>query len=202
MKFVIGLGNPGRKYVYTRHNVGFRVLDNLAKLNNHRFKKDKFYEYSVYDNRVVLLKPLTYMNRSGEAVLKGLEQRKIDLESITIDNLLVVYDDLYIPLGDVRIRKKGADGGHNGIASVIQALSSQSFPRLKIGIGPEVGIEDNQINTNLFLRENTYSNYVLSNFSTQEEKILDNVIEFSTLLINSFINYDYETMINYYSKNK
>ncbi len=156
MKLIVGLGNPGSEYHLTRHNVGFMVIDYLCESFGvslkpgkgdwygleHKYKGEKFY----------LMKPTTFMNASGNAVIDIVNKKKIDLKDI-----LIVYDDFQLPLGTIRVRAKGSDGGHKGLASIIYSLNSLEFPRMRIGIGTEVKIS----------MEN-YTEFVLSNFSQDE----------------------------------
>ena len=133
MKLIVGLGNPGRKYENTRHNVGFRVIDELSRrwrieVNRHRFS-GCFGSGRVRDEPVLLLEPTTYMNLSGRAVREAMTFHKLALE-----DLLVVVDDLALPLGRLRIRSKGSGGGHKGLTDVIGALGEDEFARLRIGI--------------------------------------------------------------------
>lgn len=128
---VFGLGNPGLQYARTRHNVGYMVVDFLAQEFKLRFRSYSGYERAQKPgdgSRLVLVKPTVYMNNSGEAV-KRITRR-------TKDNFIIVCDDTNLPVGRIRIRKRGSDGGHNGIASVIVKLGTEEFPRLRIGIGP------------------------------------------------------------------
>ncbi len=137
IQLVVGLGNPGRIYRDTPHNIGFEVLDLLAARQNLRFKRGFGLRSWVSTwhrepSPVRLLKPRTFMNRSGEAVARAVRKWKLSPE-----NVLIVYDDLELPLGRLRLRKRGSAGGHNGITSVIRGLEdSQEFPRLRIGVGP------------------------------------------------------------------
>jgi PTH1 family peptidyl-tRNA hydrolase len=129
-----GLGNPGDEYADTRHNIGFRVLDDFAKRcssTRRRRVGDSLLEAARVDSTTVILcKPLTYMNNSGVAVAEVLTRY-----GIPIENLLVIVDDFALPLGTIRIRGKGSDGGHNGLYSIIQSVGSQGFPRVRCGIG-------------------------------------------------------------------
>jgi len=133
-KLLIGLGNPGREYQATRHNLGFQVIDNLAEKLSFPWQKEKFkglYTTGIYQQqKIMLLKPLTYMNNSGECVRDFINYFQIPLE-----NILVIYDDLTLPLGSFRYRQQGSSGGHNGVKSIIECLRTQKFQRLKIGIG-------------------------------------------------------------------
>jgi peptidyl-tRNA hydrolase, PTH1 family len=134
MKLIVGLGNPGKKYEQTRHNTGFLVIDNLAKKLNTQFSQTKFhslYTVVVYNNeQVMLLKPQTYMNLSGEAVSAAVRFFKIKHEDI-----LVIIDDLDLPVGKIRVRAGGSAGGQKGLKSVMDHLSDTNIPRLRVGIG-------------------------------------------------------------------
>jgi PTH1 family peptidyl-tRNA hydrolase len=133
LKVIVGLGNPGKKYEMTKHNVGFWAVDQLSEKWGIPFQKEKWNseiaEGIVNGEKVYLLKPLTYMNLSGEAVGAAIRFLKIPLE-----DLLVIYDDMDIPLGQLRLRQKGSSGGHNGIKSLIHHLGTEQFNRIKIGI--------------------------------------------------------------------
>ncbi len=142
---VVGLGNPGEKYMRTRHNIGFMALDYLSEKLNFKITKSKF-KACVADcefagKRVLFMKPQTFMNNSGEAVRDAVEFYKIPIE-----NVIVIFDDISLAPGKMRIRQKGSDGGHNGIKSIIYHLNSNEFPRIKIGVGakpnPEYDLAD------------------------------------------------------------
>ena len=155
---IVGLGNIGPEYEGTRHNIGFRVLDTLAKVSNLVFQ-DKRYGFvahmKVKNQELVLLKPSTYMNLSGNAVRYWMQQEKIPIERV-----LVIVDDLSLPVGTIRMRQGGADGGHNGLKHIAQMLGTQQYNRLKFGIGndfPRGGQVD----------------FVLGKFSPDDEKIVD-----------------------------
>ena len=159
MKYlIVGLGNIGPEYDGTRHNIGFRVLDALSKASNTAFE-DRRYGFvahmRVKNAELVLLKPSTYMNLSGNAVRYWLLQEKIPVE-----NMLVVVDDLSLPLGTIRIRQGGSDGGHNGLKHIAQTLGGQGYNRLRFGIG------------NDFPR-GTQIDFVLSGFTPEEEQIVN-----------------------------
>ncbi|MED1512371.1 aminoacyl-tRNA hydrolase [Bacillus proteolyticus] len=133
MKLIVGLGNPGREYELTRHNIGFMAIDELAKrwnisLNEQKFK-GLFGAGFVNGEKVILLKPLTYMNLSGESIRPLMDYYKIDVE-----DFIVMYDDLDIPVGKLRLRMKGSAGGHNGVKSTISHLGTQEFQRIRMGI--------------------------------------------------------------------
>ncbi len=131
---IVGLGNPGKKYELTRHNAGFLFADLLADKNSEKISKIQFKSVtaniSVGGHRCLLMKPQTFMNNSGEAVKQAAAFYKIPPE-----NIIVVFDDISLPCGKLRIRRKGSDGGHNGIKSVIYLLNSDKFPRIKLGVG-------------------------------------------------------------------
>ena len=132
---IVGLGNPGNKYEGTRHNVGFGVIDVLAERLHagrpSRFGKSMIYKGVIGSEKVILVKPLTYMNLSGEAVQEICSYYKADHH----DDLIVISDDVDLPVGHLRIRKKGSAGGHNGLKSIIQHLGTDAFPRLRLGVG-------------------------------------------------------------------
>jgi peptidyl-tRNA hydrolase, PTH1 family len=138
MYLVVGLGNPGREYAGTRHNVGFEAIDYLATKLNFDVSKIKFKgvlgEKNVNGQKVIFLKPSTFMNLSGESVREAAAFYKIPIE-----NIVVVYDDVALDVGRIRIREKGSDGGHNGMKSIICQLASDNFPRVRIGIGSARG---------------------------------------------------------------
>ena len=165
MKVIVGLGNPGRKYEKTRHNVGFMVASALAASHGIRLNSKAFNSLigrgKILGEEVVIALPQTYMNRSGQAVKAILSRKKTGLE-----DLLVICDDVNLSLGIIRIRAEGSAGGHNGLASIIEHLGSGDFARLRAGIGKDTG------NTDL-------SGYVLSTFKKAEEAILDEVVETS-----------------------
>ena len=161
---IVGLGNPGREYEKTRHNAGWRAIDRIAEKLNCKIDKAKFqglYGQTTYaGEKVFLLKPQTYMNLSGRSVLQLSAFFKVPPARI-----IVLFDDISLEPGRLRLRKDGSAGGHNGIKSIIQELGSQDFPRVKIGVGakphPEFDLAD----------------WVLSTFSAQEEKLLAPAIE-------------------------
>ena len=139
---IVGLGNPGQKYEHTRHNMGFLTVDLLAEQLNVKLNKVKF--KSAYNivrfagQKCLVMKPQTYMNLSGEAVHEAVQFYKIPA-----DHVLVIYDDVSLPVGKIRVRPTGSAGGHNGIKNIIYQLSSDQFPRVKIGVGaPQKGEED------------------------------------------------------------
>ena len=162
MKIIVGLGNPGRQYARTRHNVGFVVLDKIASIHCFTFSQKRFKAETatgrIGDNEVILAKPQTFMNMSGEAVGQILRYYKRRLSE-----LLVVYDDIDLPFGSLRLRAQGGSGGHKGMKSIIAHLGGGEFPRLRIGAGGERQPAD-------------LSEYVLSRFTAAERVELDAII--------------------------
>lgn len=138
MKLIVGLGNPGRKYDQTRHNVGFEVIDTLAARWQISLATEKFHGWFgdglIGDERVALLKPITFMNRSGQAVMAAGRFYQLEL-----GDLLIVTDDVALPLGTLRMRTKGSAGGHNGLGDIIERIGSGDFCRLRLGVGPAIG---------------------------------------------------------------
>ena len=134
MKLIVGLGTPGKQYERTRHNAGFMVIDELARMLNAECNQLKFKgmvgEGRLGMEKVILLKPLTYMNLSGESIIQVIQFYKLDLQ-----DLVVIYDDLDTPVGQIRLRMKGSAGGHNGIKSIIQHVGTEEFNRIRVGIG-------------------------------------------------------------------
>jgi len=187
---VVGLGNPGSKYEFTRHNIGFRIVDNLARDMETEFKKAKSY-YSlisrgmINNHKVILVKPQTFMNLSGRAVNRVVSYYKIPLQ-----DLLIVYDDLNLELGKIRIRKRGSAGGHKGMESIMQYLNSEDIPRLRIGIG-----NPSSVNFNF-----DYVSYVLSNFNNNEKDKIEEVIQLSTEAIKTIIEDNFEKAMRKYNR--
>ena len=172
MKYLIaGLGNIGAEYKNTRHNIGFKILDDFVKSSN-IFFKDKRYafkaEYKFKSRTFILIKPTTYMNLSGKAINYWLKKEKIPIE-----NLLIIADDISLPTGKLRLKPKGGDAGHNGLSHIIQTLGLQKFARLRFGIGDE-----------FYPGEKVQ--YVLGEWSVEEEKILPDRINRSIEIIKSF----------------
>lgn len=163
MRAIIGLGNPGEEYAGTRHNVGFWVVSLLARrhgirLNRHRYNA-RYGQGEIKGVPVLLVHPMTFMNRSGEAVRPLLKAY-----ALTPQQMLVVYDDMALPLGTLRLRARGSAGGHNGMRSIIAALGTEEFPRLRVGIGappPEIDPAD----------------YVLSPFEEGEKPLMRQMLE-------------------------
>ena len=172
MKFlIVGLGNIGAKYESTRHNIGFKVLDFVAEQSNAFFTEDKYGEISSIKYKgknIFLLKPNTFMNLSGSAVRYWLTKLKIDVK-----NLLVVTDDLNLDVGNLRMKKNGSDGGHNGLKDIQQTLSSSQYPRLRIGVGNNFP-KGKQID------------YVLGRLTKEEDLVLNQKMKIINEMVLSF----------------
>lgn len=186
---VVGLGNPGLQYEFSRHNIGFRIIDNLAREIKTEFKKVKSYDSlisrgKINNHNLRLVKPQTYMNLSGKSVNKIVSYYRISFQ-----DLLIVYDDLNLELGQIRIRKRGSAGGHKGVESIIQYLNSEDIPRLRIGIGKP------SINSNF-----DYASYVLSNFNDNEKDKISEVIQLSIEAIKTVIEDGLEKAMRKYNR--
>lgn len=173
---IVGLGNPGKNYVGTRHNVGYGVIDILAEKYSISMNKEKFKSFfgqiNMFGKKCIFLKPLTYMNLSGEAVIDAVNYFKIKPE-----NIIVILDDIDIPFGTVRIKKKGSAGTHNGLKSIIYHLETEDFPRIRVSVGKCPNYMD-------------LKDFVLSKFSSSEEKILKKVLEISADAVEEIIKSD------------
>ena len=186
MYLIVGLGNPGREYVGTRHNMGFEAVDALCSKFDISMKKEKFRavygEGRIGTEKVLVIKPQTYMNLSGEAVREFRDWYKIEE-----DHIIVLYDDLSLPVGKLRIREKGSAGGHNGIKNIIYQLGTDEFPRIKIGIGaPEHPDYDTK-------------DYVLGKFSEEEVKILIQTVVRAVSAVEEIMVHDPKSAMNLYN---
>lgn len=183
---IVGLGNPGSRYARTRHNVGYEVVDLLAeRLDVHltHGSTDAYFGWGVYqDVSVGLAKPLTYMNRSGRCVVQLLRSH-----NLSPGQLLVVYDDLNLELGAIRLRPSGSAGGHNGLQSIIDRLGTKSFSRLRIGIGDQFS-------------PGQQSEYVLAPFSRSQRPIINETIETAADACRTFLVDGVETAMSRYNR--
>lgn len=181
---IIGLGNPGKKYAQTRHNLGFMVLDELALRHNLQFKTGRgAYLESRMSSGSLLIKPMTYMNLSGQAVQDLCRRYTIDQ-----DQMLIVHDDLDVDFGRIKIRPGGSDGGHNGLKSVFNAMGSQDIPRLKIGINtPDRRSMDAEV-------------YVLKPFFSHEKTVLKEILRKAADAVELFLDKDLNTVMNQYNR--
>lgn len=189
MFIIAGLGNPTDRYTNTRHNAGFRVIDELAKRNNIPLNNKKFNAVCgngvIGGSKVLLLKPQTYMNNSGESIRAAVDFYKLDPET----ELLIIYDDISLDIGQLRIRAKGSAGGHNGIKSIIEHLGSQAFPRVKVGVGAKPAGFD-------------LADYVLSVFPEEERAAIQEGIEDAAKATELILNDSIEAAMNQYNKKK
>ena len=184
MKLIVGLGNPGKDYKNTRHNVGFLVLDGYLNTSDWKEKFNALYhEARINGDKTIFVKPLTYMNLSGDSVVKF-----VNYYNVNIDDILVIHDDLDLPFSTYKLKKNSSAGGHNGIKSIINRLNSQEFARLKVGVS-----HDKSIDT---------KDYVLGNFSKIEiEKLSDMQKDFNNI-IESFIKFGIDKTMNIYNTKK
>ena len=184
MKMIVGLGNPGKEYELTRHNIGFMIIDNYAKEYHIDKFREKFHGLyaKVYRNGeyFILLKPLSYMNLSGTVI-----KRLASFYKIKPEDILVIHDDLDLPVGKIKVKFKGSSGGHNGIKNIIENLKTEIFPRLKIGIS-----KNDNINT---------IDYVIGEFSSNDLEIINKIISFTPSIIDDFLDYDIEKVMSKYN---
>ncbi|MCK5857404.1 MAG: aminoacyl-tRNA hydrolase [Bacteroidales bacterium] len=173
MKYlIIGLGNIGAEYENTRHNIGFDVVDRLSKELNGEFKIERHAfrsELKFKGRKLILLKPTTFMNLSGKAV-----KYWMTTEKVSADNIIVILDDLAIPLGKLRMKLKGGDGNHNGLTSIIENLGNNVFPRLRFGIGSD-------------FRRGYQSDFVLGKWTSEENVVVDERIDLAIEFVKSFV---------------
>lgn len=183
---IVGLGNPGKEYINTRHNVGFEAVDAFCSKHDIKLNKEKFRailgEGRIGTERIIVAKPQTYMNLSGESVREIADWYKIDDE-----NIIIIYDDISLPTGFLRIREKGSAGGHNGIKNIIYQLGSDVFPRIKIGVGkpenPDYDVKD----------------YVLGKFSREETDTLIKTVVRAVSAAEEIILADAKSAMNKYN---
>ena len=183
MKLIVGLGNPGKEYELTRHNCGFRVIDKFADMVdvdfNHEDFKGCYAKFKLDDEDIILFKPFTFMNLSGTAV-----QEIVHFFKINLDDILVIYDDLAIKPGDIRLRLNGSSGGQKGMQNIIDNLGTSNIKRIRVGIG-----------------EPTFDiiNYVLGKPSGDEKNAIDSAIERATLAIREYLNHDFQNAMSKYN---
>jgi PTH1 family peptidyl-tRNA hydrolase len=189
---LIGLGNPGKEYAFTRHNIGFRVIEELARRCGVRLKQTVGEALSVQTTlagqKVVLACPLTYMNRSGVAVKVLLRHYSLD-----VAQLLVFYDDLDLPLGRLRLRPAGGSGGHRGMQSLIGLLATQNFPRLRLGVGRENLAQGD------LAGEEAVADYLLTPFSAAEEEAVQDAVSRAAAAAELYLRVGLEAVMNRYN---
>ncbi len=186
MKYlIVGLGNIGAEYAETRHNIGFKVLDALAESSNTSFKTSRYGDIAEVKHKgrtLILLKPSTYMNLSGKAVNYWLKQEKISIE-----NMFVVVDDIAIPFGAIRIRKKGSDGGHNGLKNINEILGHNNYARMRFGVGGD-------------FPKGMQIDYVLGKWSKEELETINDRIKIANQVILDVSTIGVERAMNTYNK--
>jgi len=185
MKLIAGLGNPGKKFKDTRHNIGFMVIDELLRRNNWKLNKTKFngkYAMEALNGeKVILLEPQTYMNLSGESI-----RPLMDYYDLGIEDVLVIYDDLDLSAGKIRLRQKGGHGGHNGVKSTINHLGTKEFKRIRLGIDkPEPPV--------------TVINYVLGTFSKEQQTAVQEGVEKAADACEAWMNASFSEVMNEYN---
>ncbi|MBI3125766.1 MAG: aminoacyl-tRNA hydrolase [Ignavibacteriales bacterium] len=187
MRAIVGLGNPGKRYELTRHNVGFMVLDKFAEKYNLSFRNTEF-DYVFSEGRVddtsdfFLVKPTTYMNMSGVAIASFMRTH-----NLTPEDIIVIYDDLNLEAGRIRPRRSGNDGGHNGVRSLIGQIQSEMFPRIRFGIGSK-------------FEKGKMIDFVLSRFLDSELRLIEPQISITIELLEQFVLGGVQHMLDYYSK--
>lgn len=185
MPVIVGLGNPGQKYAGTRHNIGYELVDQLADQLSVRMGPGKgpFHigDTHYHREKVILVKPTTYMNVSGDAVVQVLNWYKLEPS-----DCLVCYDDLNLDVGSIRLRPKGSAGGHNGIKDIIQKLGTDKFPRLRIGIGND-------------FRQGNQVDFVLSKFSKTERETIEETLRRAADAVLSYVDHGIDTAMNDYN---
>ncbi len=188
MYLIAGLGNPGKEYENTRHNAGFMVIDRLADMLGCQVNGRKFRGFvgdgRIGGEKVVLLKPQTYMNLSGESVRAAMDFYKTEP-----DHLIVIYDDISLDVGSVRVRAKGSAGGHNGMKNIIACLGTQEYPRVRVGIGDKPARMD-------------LADYVLSHFTKKETELLEEAVRNAADAVVMLIEQGPQVAMNHYNKIK
>ena len=189
MYIIAGLGNPDKMYEGTRHNVGFDVIDKLADKYNISVDTKKHRAYIgkgvINGQKVILAKPQTYMNLSGESIISLTDYYKVDTDT----ELIIIYDDISLDVGQLRIRKKGSAGGHNGIKNIIAHLGSQIFPRIKVGVGEKPSRMD-------------LADYVLGHFTKNEKESMEEAYEDACKVVEFIVAGDIDHAMNEYNRKK
>ena len=184
MKLIVGLGNPGKEYDNTRHNIGFMIIDRYLENKNLDTNKSKFdgkyIDTTINDEKVIFLKPQKYMNLSGEVVKKYIDYFKID-----INDILVIHDDLDQELGNIKLKHNSSSGGHNGIKDIEKNIGTKDYKRLKIGIS-----NNKMMNT---------KDYVLGHFSKEEKEVINKSIDICLNIIDDFLMVDFERLMAKYN---
>ena len=183
MKLIVGLGNPGKEYENTRHNIGFMSVDKIINEKNLTEKEKfngKYYEYNINNEKIIILKPQSYINLSGQVINKFVNYFKIDT-----DDILIIHDDLDLPVGKIKLRMSGGSGGHNGLKDIENCLKTKNYKRIKVGISNNKNIDT--------------KDYVLGRFNSEDKKIIDNSINTISNIINDFPYLTFENLMNKYN---
>ena len=184
MKLIVGLGNYGGEYKNTRHNIGFMAIDHYLEKNNLKLDKKKFkgiYTETTIDNeKVLLIEPQTYMNLSGTCLRDFISYFRVDIKDV-----LVIYDDMDLEVGTIRLREKGSAGGHNGIKNIIENIKTSDFKRIRVGISKD--------------KDRNVIDYVLGKFSKEEKAVIDEQIEKISYIIEDFVKYDFNKVMSKYN---
>ena len=185
MKLIVGLGNPGKEYINTRHNIGFLMIDNILeqlKISNGKEKMGgKYYETNINGEKVIFLKPFEYINLSGNVISRFMNFYKIDVE-----DLLVIHDDLDLEIGKFKIREKGGSAGHNGLKNIESNLKTKEYHRIKIGISNNKNIDT--------------KDYVLGKLSKEEQNKLNEIFKIGSDIIIDYLNLSFSNLMNKYNK--
>lgn len=185
MKLIVGLGNPGKEYENTRHNIGFMALDFIVDKKKLSFQKEKFYglyvETRIHNDKVIFLKPQKYINLSGEVI-----KRFIDFYKIDIQDVFIINDDLDLPFGKIKLKLKGGSGGHNGLKNIELNLKTKEYKRLKIGISNNKNIDT--------------KDYVLGKISKNDQNDLKGVFEIVSNIIDDYFLLSFENLMNKYNR--
>lgn len=184
MKLIVGLGNPGKEYENTKHNMGFMAIDEFAKSKNVEIAKSKFngLYVEIYNNneKIILLKPQMYINLSGDVIKKYVDFYKID-----INDILIISDDLDLDVGKIKIKYKGGSGGHNGLKNIESNLKTKEYKRIKIGIS-----NNKKIDT---------KDYVLGKFTPNDKQIIDDIMSIMPSILDDYLNMDFECLMSKYN---
>ena len=184
MKLIVGIGNPGKEYKNTRHNIGFNILDNYASFHSIEITKEKFnglyVDFVLNGEKIILLKPLSYVNLSGIVVKKY-----IDYFNISVDDILIISDDLDLEFGKIRLRLSGSSGGHNGLKIIESNLGTKNYKRMKFGISNNKSIDT--------------KDYVLGNLSSEENKKLSEMLPITTDILDDFMVMSFTNLMNKYN---
>lgn len=185
MRLIVGLGNPGKQYEKTKHNIGFEAVDAIAdflKIEINKYRDQGLYiETNFNQEKIILLKPQSYINLSGEVVLKYLNYYKIPIE-----NLLIISDDLDLDIGKIKLKYKGSSGGHNGLKNIEKNLHTQEYKRLKIGISRNKFYDTKE--------------YVLSKFSEEEQKKIEDIMDIIPHIFQDYMTSSFDNVMNRYNK--